>query len=942
MDDLLGDDINGEDEETHEPGPPTSQVSVVAGTEEDYALSESLEEPDVVVYRIHELYDYMISGTIDLSADYQRDDVWTEDRRVKLIDSIYRNFYVPPVIFCEWHLLRLRNRTPLKLVPAISKNEDGTKTWTCMDGKQRLTSIKIITRKELFYTYKSDGRRNKKLLPRRLKELFSQKSLYCVGYHNLDFAQEQEYFQRVQMGMPLSFAEILNVNFSPRAALARELEKKAFPHDKGIAEATHIPINTARGKGFQNMVQALCVLSRWEEPDVDIPGLFGNNPQGSWLKQTETREYTAKAKGKSNADGVKVEEEDEDISEVLREEKPVAVREAFREKAIAAVDVIVKMAENPRYAHVFSKHQFSATVAPVVMVGWILLVFHAPEIPQDRLADLFLLMRARLHHDHTGEVKNNTRCGETVVKFVTDAVKDWAALIRKAEECGLFSWAKISRGENGQLCVSTGVGGRKRKRNDEENENATQASSKKKGRPQKALALTPPIPPQTPPTVPAPAPAISTPVPVASVAAASIPPNSQQQSHPPSLSQHPPTIHLQKPPSPHTQTSANSSRPQFKHLSQTHLLQPQQHEAIASSTNTQLHPSLHPQSQQREIAPKPAPTSRITLQETPQPAMAQSQPASSAISSANGLPRTDPSPSISSQPTSSYPSAQQIVSLLAPLPNLASRMHPKTLAGLLWGCETGRSVIPSDNLKALQRAVAADPLALVAYLDLKRSARQDSNPSGPVQGPSSSNVHLQSSQDTVSHRPNPVIRPRPQTNTVVGTATAPIDVDALSAAIPLQQQSSSSAPVHNYQPYQQQHRMTFSTQGAVPSLAVPSLQSIMASGTTAQRISPQAATQWQNRQLVSNGQPVPYPRASQAGRPETTRLPLSGALHRQMIPPQHPPVSPPLQQPYLSSSSNAPTMQPRESVQQQTLQRAPDIPEVPKEEEAFIPWTIPD
>ena len=63
MDDLLGDEINGEDEETHEPGPPTSQVSVVAGTEEDYELSESLEEPDVVVYRIQELYGATLSSS---------------------------------------------------------------------------------------------------------------------------------------------------------------------------------------------------------------------------------------------------------------------------------------------------------------------------------------------------------------------------------------------------------------------------------------------------------------------------------------------------------------------------------------------------------------------------------------------------------------------------------------------------------------------------------------------------------------------------------------------------------------------------------------------------------------------------------------------------------------------------------------------------------------
>jgi Protein of unknown function DUF262 len=40
-----------------------------------------------------------------------------------LIDSIFRNFYIPPVIF------------------AVEKDEDGKELRVCVDGKQRLTSI---------------------------------------------------------------------------------------------------------------------------------------------------------------------------------------------------------------------------------------------------------------------------------------------------------------------------------------------------------------------------------------------------------------------------------------------------------------------------------------------------------------------------------------------------------------------------------------------------------------------------------------------------------------------------------------------------------------------------------------------------------------------------------------------------------------------------------
>ena len=40
-----------------------------------------------------------------------------------IIDSIFRNFYIPPVIF------------------AVKVYDDGAETKTCIDGKQRLTSL---------------------------------------------------------------------------------------------------------------------------------------------------------------------------------------------------------------------------------------------------------------------------------------------------------------------------------------------------------------------------------------------------------------------------------------------------------------------------------------------------------------------------------------------------------------------------------------------------------------------------------------------------------------------------------------------------------------------------------------------------------------------------------------------------------------------------------
>lgn len=44
--------------------------------------------------------------------------VWSEPKQSHLIESIYRNFYIPPVVF------------------AIQRDEDGFETRVCVDGKQ--------------------------------------------------------------------------------------------------------------------------------------------------------------------------------------------------------------------------------------------------------------------------------------------------------------------------------------------------------------------------------------------------------------------------------------------------------------------------------------------------------------------------------------------------------------------------------------------------------------------------------------------------------------------------------------------------------------------------------------------------------------------------------------------------------------------------------------
>ena len=74
---------------------------------------------------ISEFYENDTAGKYKYDAAYQRDKVWSEEKKSFLIDSILKNYPIPPVF------LRLR----------INK-DTGATTYDVIDGKQRLTTIR--------------------------------------------------------------------------------------------------------------------------------------------------------------------------------------------------------------------------------------------------------------------------------------------------------------------------------------------------------------------------------------------------------------------------------------------------------------------------------------------------------------------------------------------------------------------------------------------------------------------------------------------------------------------------------------------------------------------------------------------------------------------------------------------------------------------------------
>ena len=60
--------------------------------------------------------------------------MWPQDKKIALIESLFRNYYIPPVLF---------------FVTDVKEEEPGSEQpeqplRICMDGKQRLTSIQAF------------------------------------------------------------------------------------------------------------------------------------------------------------------------------------------------------------------------------------------------------------------------------------------------------------------------------------------------------------------------------------------------------------------------------------------------------------------------------------------------------------------------------------------------------------------------------------------------------------------------------------------------------------------------------------------------------------------------------------------------------------------------------------------------------------------------------
>ncbi|KAJ7622315.1 hypothetical protein FB45DRAFT_1061863 [Roridomyces roridus] len=334
-----------------------------------YRLQNALKAPRATTYSTESLYKQIVQGTINLEPDYQREVVWTEAKQVKLIDSIFRNFYIPPVIF------------------AVNTDEDGTETRTCIDGKQRLTSIYrfldgLIPHKDAMSNQKlwykdnpnTPSRTAKRMLPKQYCNMFDTKAVVCVEYEGLRDADEREIFQRVQLGVALTPAEKLKVLKTPRAAFVRKLQDTFLDDDSPLGGDV-LAWDRSRGSDFRCLAQTIqCIAMNPKTTSIQATE--------KWLSDTS------------------------------------ALDPGFAEDIENTYQVFAKLVASPEWSGTSGKPGKPSKVAPVEFISMGQLVHrHKRKLTMSGLAAAVIAMRRHVRDKHD-DIRNNGKVYKTVVGFI--------------------------------------------------------------------------------------------------------------------------------------------------------------------------------------------------------------------------------------------------------------------------------------------------------------------------------------------------------------------------------------------------------------------------------------------------------------------------------------------------------------------------------------------
>jgi hypothetical protein len=181
------------------------------------------------------------------------------------------NFYIPPIIL---------NKKPRPTAAAAAPGH----TLVCVDGKQRLSSVKAFTKgiipcndhhgeKWWFaVTHDTPGGRNKRVLSEKDRKAFLRKEFVTFEYADLSQEQEEDLFARVQMGVQLTLAEKMRASTGPWQELAR-----CYVDDYPIIYS--LLKDRARAKDFQMTLSCFSQIIEVQHPTAPngVPMLRTNH-----------------------------------------------------------------------------------------------------------------------------------------------------------------------------------------------------------------------------------------------------------------------------------------------------------------------------------------------------------------------------------------------------------------------------------------------------------------------------------------------------------------------------------------------------------------------------------------------------------------------------------------------------------------------------------------
>ncbi|WP_440222965.1 DUF262 domain-containing protein [Dokdonella sp. MW10] len=172
-------------------------------------------EPDIST-----IYNRLVDGDIDLQPDFQRGDVWSLQKRQKLVDTILRGWIVPPVII-------------------IAQNNGGPQL--VLDGQQRLAAIRDFKENKfrvdghiepLSYEVEKLDRLYYSQLPNDVRKFFDKAVIRIFEVTDYRPEEPAEIFFRLNQPMPLTSAEKRNAYIGPVRDQIRKLVDECKADDK--------------------------------------------------------------------------------------------------------------------------------------------------------------------------------------------------------------------------------------------------------------------------------------------------------------------------------------------------------------------------------------------------------------------------------------------------------------------------------------------------------------------------------------------------------------------------------------------------------------------------------------------------------------------------------------------------------------------------------------